>query len=390
MALGSYEYFDSKGNRLTGTIADGGSITAGTTDTKLETSNTVYSKVTIKGDADLAASNIANGVNILGVTGNAALKPIDCSSDGATGCVAVAGYPAVNTSLIASNVRKGFSLAGSSGDYPSATNPLDGASGIGLTTSNLDSKLSQNAQFEFWSSSGARQVANGNIKLNAANIRFGTNLFGQNGLIKTKCRNMANLNKYDRTSSDGSESVTSGLDFYDTIHFGLYSGNLVDGNFSNPFPLTDTDVQCGAELWKAEGTSLSDGNSIPCDSINDECVYTDKITRLSWGEYVDDGIDYPDWDEAIAFCDTLVFAGFSDWRLPTQIEMSQAYAHGINNLQSANFWSSLNKSFWTSTTYNDSGTTTKAFYSYLGYGGSAPSLKDNTNAGVTSVLCVRE
>lgn len=71
-------------------------------------------------------TTIATGTTILGVPGTAVLKPADCNSNGATGCVTTASYKSADlTNLSADNIKSGVTIAGQLGDYPSATNPLD-------------------------------------------------------------------------------------------------------------------------------------------------------------------------------------------------------------------------------------------------------------------------
>ena len=63
-----------------------------------------------------SASTIASGTTITGVPGSAALKPADCAFDGATGCVAVATYPAALASGAASKILSGQTLGGVPGN----------------------------------------------------------------------------------------------------------------------------------------------------------------------------------------------------------------------------------------------------------------------------------
>ena len=75
-----------------------------------------------------AAANILSGHTILGVAGSATAAPADCSVDGATACVAVADFPAVDKSLItAGNIKGGVEIIGVTGAYPSLAHPLASA-----------------------------------------------------------------------------------------------------------------------------------------------------------------------------------------------------------------------------------------------------------------------
>ena len=62
------------------------------------------------------AGSFASGMTIAGIPGSGAMRPADCSTDGATGCVAVAGYPAALASGAASKILSGQTLAGVSGN----------------------------------------------------------------------------------------------------------------------------------------------------------------------------------------------------------------------------------------------------------------------------------
>ncbi|MEI6834004.1 MAG: hypothetical protein WCL28_08410, partial [bacterium] len=85
------------------------------------------------------AATIASGTTITGVLGSATLSPANCSADGATGCVAVATYPAALATGAASKILFGQTLAGVAGNVtlPAAGKVLTGntygVSGTGST-----------------------------------------------------------------------------------------------------------------------------------------------------------------------------------------------------------------------------------------------------------------
>lgn len=57
----------------------------------------------------------------------------------------------------------------------------------------------------------------------------------------------------------------------------------------------------------------------PAYMDNGDQTVTDQNSGLTWMKS-DDGTPRP-WQDAVAYCDGLVFAGLSDWRLPTRFEL---------------------------------------------------------------------
>ena len=138
--LGSYEFFDSAGSRYTGSIADGGTITPGTTDQTIAAPNTVYRQVVVKGDLNLAPVNIKDAVTLFAVTGVLTGAPPTCSSDGQISClVDGTNYAAGLLAGAAGKILSGTSLAGVSGNVtlPSAVNVLTGSGLYGNPSAQL-------------------------------------------------------------------------------------------------------------------------------------------------------------------------------------------------------------------------------------------------------------
>ena len=130
-SLGSYEFFDSAGGRYTGSIADGGTITPGTTDLAISAPNTVYRKLVVKGDLNLTPINIKDAVTLFAVTGALTGSPTICSSDGQTNCLTAANFPAIDKvnslQANASQIRSGLTLAGVAGTLANCS--VDGGAG---------------------------------------------------------------------------------------------------------------------------------------------------------------------------------------------------------------------------------------------------------------------
>ncbi len=88
--------------------------------------------------------------------------------------------------------------------------------------------------------------------------------------------------------------------------------------------------------------------------IGGATVYLDYATRLMWKEYGYTA-ETMTWADAITFANNLVYAGFSDWRLPNRLELLSIVNHGSTGLiypdcpltiMSEDTWTI----YWTSTT----------------------------------------
>ncbi len=60
-----------------------------------------------------------------------------------------------------------------------------------------------------------------------------------------------------------------------------------------------------------------------------DCAYREVSTGLTWSPSQGQS---PDWDSAKARCDALVFAGLSDWKLPSLLESQKALSDKISSL----------------------------------------------------------
>lgn len=81
------------------------------------------------------------------------------------------------------------------------------------------------------------------------------------------------------------------------------------------------------------------------------------------------------WQEALAYCENLTYAGYSDWRLPNKNELASRFSKsGING----NYWTS-------STSYSDN---TSAWYIEIQYSHIQNILVDK-KSNTKYVICVR-
>jgi hypothetical protein len=276
--------------------------------------------------------------------------PDSCDADGETNCVANSEFAAAATAGLANKVLSGNTVAG----VPGA------ASGSGASASD------------------------------AWNIRAGATVAGVTGKLKVNCRNGVNSSIYNYDGSlsgiDGN-GVTSGnsLDPWDTIDD--YNNGAILSVFPNanlPGSWT-SDNFCGGK----DTASTPDDNAVwrdlttgTCDGAGKDCIFLDKISGLQWSEL--QGTSRT-WPQALNDCDSLNFGGHTDWRLPTQKELMDAYSHGIRSAGTTNWMTSaqMNANFWSGSSVSTN--TYAAWIVYLSYG----NTYGNDKTGTASVSCVR-
>ncbi|WP_437819224.1 DUF1566 domain-containing protein [Sorangium sp. So ce1078] len=80
---------------------------------------------------------------------------------------------------------------------------------------------------------------------------------------------------------------------------------------------------CGTHKWACWPMPNPAGSDLPNPASYTEVgdgVVRDNVTCLEWQQ--SPPAEAYTWDQAISYCDNLTLGGFSDWRLPTRIEMT--------------------------------------------------------------------
>lgn len=382
-AAGSYEWWGADGTRYTGSITDAGTVSPSAASQSYTAS--LYRQFTVSGDGNLLPENIKAGVTIFGVGGN----------------------------------------------YPSASYPLPNAdSTADLDSATFNAKIKSVASFEWFDSAGVRYTGAGDGDLVAANIASGQTIFGESGSLSTPAnctsdgefncvatsrykamdtdssvisawdirngktaggvsgnitfpRNMAHATTYDRSAGTAS---SAGVDVFDTVDD--TNSNGVGFVFPTAAP-SGWEQATGANWLRDSASDNGDGagsggvasNSI-CDGTED-CVYVDRLTGSYWAR-VTSTLD--DWENAIAYCDGLTYGGHTDWRLPTQKEMQQAYIDGIWSLKASTKLYLQATSYWTATSNAQS--TSYAFTQNFANGEGSQGSKSSSVA-VYKGVCVR-
>ena len=114
------------------------------------------------------------------------------------------------------------------------------------------------------------------------------------------------------------------------------------------------------------------------DSLfEEEKIIIDNNTFLEW-QQTTSNLEYS-FTEAINYCNNLIYAGYSDWRLPTPQELlSLSYEY----LRPVQFFPNIYINLWSSKTYVLSNTD-QAFYYYYG------SIHLDSTTSTHNVMCVR-
>jgi hypothetical protein len=113
--------------------------------------------------------------------------------------------------------------------------------------------------------------------------------------------------------------------------------DCVDPNWTQwPMPAAPADVAVGAPNPASYG-------------IGSSGIVTDVVTKLMWQQAVP-ATTYA-WADAVAYCPTLTLGGYSDWRLPTIIELVSIVDLGLGapSINGTYFPSTPAAMFWSAT-----------------------------------------
>ena len=338
---------------------------------------------TASGDADLAqASNIKASVVIFGVTGTLS-----------TGI----------TSADAWNIRAGVRYDGVSGKMN-----MDCRNGLSLTTYDVGG-LPYAATVDS-STNVVTSTAHGFA--NDSTVRFTSNL-APGGLTagSTYYVVSSTTNTFQLASSSGGSAIditstgsnvvfyliaNGSKDYWDTIEDYNNNNGALSALATSPGSVGSgwSSINfCGGidgqgsssdddNVWKDVSVNATSTSTSEACSSGNHCMFQDKISGLSWSKQQANS----DWDSALATCDGLDWGGSTNWRLPSQKEVVEAYNHGIFSAGATNWMTSseMNQNVWSSTTFSNS--TMSAFAYNLATGISSASAK---STGTNRVICVK-
>ncbi|MGE0171131.1 MAG: DUF1566 domain-containing protein, partial [Oligoflexales bacterium] len=358
------------------------------------------------------AGNIKSGITIAGTAGSIA----DCSADGTTGCITVAAYKSADmTKAVAGNIKSGITIAGAAG---SAVVIADASGTPDLTALTFTAKIKDGSNsFEYWDSTGTRHTGTGDTDLNSVgNVKNGVDIFGTTGTWGADCTGdgqtacmttaifkSANTGAYttwDIRKGKTVGGVVGDLVFYRSMK-GTFNRTGGTGGTSgvDPFDSIDDANDEGSFPTSAPaGWDQATGGNWIMDPTNDDglpsgtagngscegteaCVFIDRTTNQMWAKALS---SLRNWEEAIGDCDALNYGNYTDWRLPTQKELLQAYIDGIYAMKgSTKLGVTYDYEYWTAST--SSGNTDEAFQIRLHDTSQDDASKDDDYR----VICIR-
>ncbi len=392
VAAGLYEWFNSEGVRLTGSISDAGTLQVGTANQVFSTS--VYRGFTLAGEPALTVGNVRNGVSIGPVIGEYPSSTYPLPGASAT----------TDLGSIASGISPGaYEWYGSDGSYRSG-NFVDAGTIVPTQT-----------QQSFGNAVYASFAVAGDGDLSANNVRKGFDLFGVAGTF-TDAAPTCNFDGDSSCTVDGinyKATLASHLSS-NAIVMDMHIGGVLGTNTNDPVIQIKSPVQpiwmsttgaftiqydvtysggltgevrlyhkqldangCDAAPWLNGWTTIAAGlprnSTTYATSIGTAgnyyicAVYYEDTVARAWDAngridvasapgkcHVSDanwsssangcrkvspgaaqGLDWSrgsaqliNWFAAKAYCEDLVEAGASDWRLPLVAELSDAHAGG--------------------------------------------------------------
>lgn len=312
--------------------------------------------------AGFSSSDIKSSATIAGVGGSLA----DCNSDGQnSSCVIAAGYTAVQTTKLKEGaIKSGYMLGGVTGKYPSATYPLPGfgRSDRVLTGATFDEAISQtDLSYEFWDHRGVKHAASTTSALVPGNIKSGVTLFGVTGAM---------------VASSGAPDT-----------WDIRKGITING-VTGSIPTDCGGVACNVGAFEDVSKTSEGPTTCPREDpepAGKDCMYKDRITGLIWTDYrTSVGVTR---NNAVNKCIELnsgSFGGYSDWRVPSIVELTAFFSHGIGY-----FDSRYERNFhrvWSST-YSDPSSTTFVNFSTVSLG--TISVDKGNSTALARAICVR-
>ena len=135
-----------------------------------------------------------------------------------------------------------------------------------------------------------------------------------------------------------------------------YNLSTIHGEFLYDFTTPADPSAGGVELHTGQTASYETGDDASVDNTAKSYIFggsgirTDTHTGLMWLQ-ADGGTTTRTWSDSIDYCNNNLTGGYTDWRLPTLVELVTMFDYGRSDYQNgALSWSTPSRFYWSSTT----------------------------------------
>lgn len=118
--------------------------------------------------------------------------------------------------------------------------------------------------------------------------------------------------------------------------------------YGNAVSSSDCYRNCFFDAGCVRGKNLTQKPSFTSSMINGDEIITDSETGLIWQKTYDE--TEKKWSDALAYCENLTYAGYSDWRMPNINELLSLVNYEEYD-PASDFSDMPSKEFWSSSTY---------------------------------------
>ncbi|MBM4253041.1 MAG: DUF1566 domain-containing protein [Deltaproteobacteria bacterium] len=266
-----------------------------------------------------------------------------CNVDGQVGCLSTADFPAIKIAALDPwNLRHGVTTAGVVGrlplncrntvakdnfsaQLPRAVSATGNPSIFTLANHGLDNGQKVRLNYDLglnWPASD--ELYTRDLVVNRIDDNTFSLLDGSTIVTATSLMNNMTVSRVQLSETNKYSTLDHALNY-------MGSGYL----YSNPWP---AGAECGGlevvkgdtKVWRDVTLDATLAPS-SCSATQQNCAYLDKISNLTWTKKYMVPLD---WANAMIVCDALDYNGKSDWRLPTQLELMAAAAHGAVTIES--------------------------------------------------------
>jgi len=175
---------------------------------------------------------------------------------------------------------------------------------------------------------------------------------------------------------------SAGYSFWASKKYAQNASNAWSVDFNNATPANRFEISEVKYVRCVRGEPLPEKSSFSVKNINGTEVVEDSVTGLMWQESYKYGLS---WQASLEYCETLEYAGFTDWRMPNINELISIVNYDKAS-PASDFPEYASNYFWSSTTNTKRGNA-YAFGSTLHIGSVSSMDKSTTN--VVYVRCVR-